>query len=57
MNELGLSFGTIDLVLTPEDGYIFLEINSAGQWVWIEEMLRLPISRTIAEWLWMGTSN
>jgi hypothetical protein len=57
MNELGLSFGAIDLVLTPEHGYIFLEINSAGQWVWVEEMLNMPISRTIAEWLWMGTSN
>ncbi|MGI8837488.1 MAG: hypothetical protein ACR2H4_12750 [Pyrinomonadaceae bacterium] len=57
MDELGLSFGALDLVLTPQNEYVFLEINSAGQWVWLEDKLDLPISKTIAEWLWTPKSN
>ena len=36
--QLGLAFGAIDLILTPEGKYIFLEINPNGQWAWIEQM-------------------
>ncbi len=57
MDELGLSFGALDLILTPKNEYVFLEINSAGQWVWIEDKLDLPISKAIAEWLWVQTRN
>lgn len=35
---LGLQFGAIDLILTPEGKYIFLEINPNGQWAWIQQM-------------------
>ena len=51
MNALGLSFGAIDLILTPDGNYVFLEINSSGQWVWIEDRLELPISEAISDWL------
>ena len=37
--ELGLSFGAIDIIVTPENEYIFLEINPNGQWAWIEQLL------------------
>jgi glutathione synthase/RimK-type ligase-like ATP-grasp enzyme len=57
MDELGLSFGALDLILTPKNEYVFLEVNSAGQWVWLEDRLNLPISQTIAEWLWTPTNN
>jgi glutathione synthase/RimK-type ligase-like ATP-grasp enzyme len=49
--ELGLSFGALDLVLTPEGEYVFLEVNPNGQWAWIEDILGLPISESIASWL------
>lgn len=52
MKTLGLSFGALDLILTPQGEYVFLEVNPSGQWVWIEDRLHLPISRSIAEWLW-----
>lgn len=45
----GLEFGAIDLVLTPDDRYIFLEINPNGQWAWIEALTGLPISDAIAK--------
>lgn len=51
---LGLNFGAIDFVLTPEDKYYFLEINPSGQWVWLEDKLKLPISYEIATWLSQG---
>lgn len=44
---LGLRFGAIDLILTPEGEYVFLEINPNGQWVWIETETDLRISEAI----------
>lgn len=38
VETLGLSFGAIDLILTPDGEYIFLEINPNGQWAWIEQL-------------------
>ena len=51
VSTMGLSFGAIDLVRTPEDNYIFLEINPNGEWLWLEHQLEFPISQSIAEWL------
>lgn len=45
---LGLNFGAIDLILTPDSRYVFLEINPNGQYGWIEHLTGLPISRSIA---------
>jgi glutathione synthase/RimK-type ligase-like ATP-grasp enzyme len=51
VEALGLSFGAIDLIQTPEGKYVFLEINPNGQWGWIEDLTGLPISDAIADWL------
>lgn len=51
MQEVGLVFGCIDMILTPGGEYIFLEVNPFGQWGWVETMTGLPISRSIAELL------
>lgn len=51
MSRLSLAYGAIDLVRTPDGRYVFLEINPNGQWLWIDEMLSLGISHSIAEWL------
>jgi glutathione synthase/RimK-type ligase-like ATP-grasp enzyme len=51
MLALGLNYGALDFVVTPDEEYIFLEINPNGQWVWMEDMLGLPISESIAAWL------
>ena len=37
MRKIGLVFGSFDFIVTPEDNYIFLEINEQGQFLWIEE--------------------
>ena len=38
VKKMGLSFGAIDLILTPEGDYVFLEINPNGQWAWIQQL-------------------
>lgn len=49
VSELGLRYGAIDLVLTPDRRYVFLEINPNGQWLWIEDATGLPISAAVAD--------
>lgn len=51
MNYYGLLFAAIDLVLTPNDEYYFLEINPNGQWAWIEKKTGLPLSDALVDLL------
>ncbi|OHA77261.1 MAG: hypothetical protein A3H01_00535 [Candidatus Wildermuthbacteria bacterium RIFCSPLOWO2_12_FULL_40_9] len=51
VQQLGLMFGAIDMVVTPDGEYVFLEINPVGQWLWIEELTKLPITSSIADLL------
>ena len=54
VEQLGLCYGAIDMVLTPDERYVFLEINPNGQYLWIEEMTGLPISDAICDLLIAG---
>ncbi len=38
MENMGLVFGCIDLIVTPEGDFIFLEVNEMGQFLWMEEV-------------------
>jgi hypothetical protein len=38
----------MDLILTPNGDYYFLEVNPTGQYGWIEELTNMPISKTFA---------
>jgi hypothetical protein len=51
VRQLGLRYGAIDLVLTPDDRFVFLEINPNGQYLWIELATGLPISAAVADLL------
>ncbi|MCB0631593.1 MAG: hypothetical protein R2824_24045 [Saprospiraceae bacterium] len=51
MKEFGLEYGALDFIVTPEDDWYFLEINSMGQFLWIEDLTGLKISAGIAYWL------
>ena len=51
---LGLTFGTIDMVKTPEGKYVFLELNPNGQWGWLETSTGEPYTTTIATLLERG---
>lgn len=54
MRIFGLHFGAIDMILTPDGKYVFLEINPNGQWGWIEDLTDLPISEAMIELLLKG---
>lgn len=56
VQALGLCFGAIDMILTPEGKYVFVEINSNGQWAWIQDLTGLPIAEAIADLLVAGAS-
>lgn len=49
--DLGLIYGAIDLILTPQGEFVFLEVNPAGEYLWLERSAALPISAAIAETL------
>ncbi|WP_248960989.1 MvdC/MvdD family ATP grasp protein [Sphaerisporangium perillae] len=51
MRTLGLSFGTIDLTLTPEGRYVFLEMNPEGGFLLIEEITGMPITESLCDLL------
>jgi len=45
---LGLRYGAIDLRLTPQGHYVFLEVNPAGEFLFISERTGQPIAQAIA---------
>ena len=54
VGTLGLTFGAIDLVKTPDGNYVFLELNPNGQWGWLETPTGDPYTTTIATLLERG---
>jgi hypothetical protein len=55
MRALGLAFGCIDLIVTPEGEYVFLEVNEMGQFLWVEQREpAFPLLRAIATLLIEG---
>ncbi len=55
MRRLGLVYGAIDLRRTPEGDHVFLEINTAGEFLFVEERTGQPISGAVAQWLASAT--
>ena len=51
-HTFGLVFGAYDFIVTPDNSYIFLEVNQVGQWLWMEEKLEnLKITKALADLL------
>ncbi|HLZ56978.1 MAG TPA: hypothetical protein VKR06_08525 [Ktedonosporobacter sp.] len=51
MDRLGLVFGSIDMILTPQGDYVFLEINPNGQFDFVAQLAGLPIYEHLAAML------
>lgn len=49
--QLGLSFAAIDMALTHDGHYVFLEINPNGQWAWLEHTTGFPLCSTLVDLL------
>lgn len=56
VRTLGLAYGAIDMILTPEGEHVFLEINCDGQYGWIEHFTDLPITEALVNLLASGGS-
>lgn len=52
MLRLGLVYGAIDMRLTPDGRHVFLEINPAGQWLFVERPSGLPITAALTHLLY-----
>jgi glutathione synthase/RimK-type ligase-like ATP-grasp enzyme len=48
MRCMGLVYGAVDMRLKPDGTYVFLEINPAGQFLYIEVASGLPITAAMA---------
>lgn len=51
MDVMGIEYGALDFIVTPQNEWVFLEINCMGQWLWIENLTGLKISDAIVEWI------
>ncbi len=51
MGRLGLVYGAIDLRRTAQGEHVFLEVNPAGEWRFVEDRTGQPITEAIARLL------
>lgn len=51
VKSYSLEYGAIDLVLTPEQDYVFLEMNPNGQWAWVEQLTGSPMREALVNLL------
>ncbi len=51
MGRLGLLYGAVDMRRTPTGEYVFFEVNTAGEFLFVEELTGQPIARNLAELL------
>ena len=57
MDYFSLNYGAIDIILTPDDRHVFLELNPCGEFFWLERTPGLPISDAIADLLLVGNTS
>jgi len=51
MARMGLVFGCIDVLVTPEGEHLFLEVNEMGQFLFVERLSGLPLLDAFAAFL------
>ena len=57
LRHFGLHMAGIDLIQRPDNSFVFLEINAAGQWAWVEDMTGQPIAAEITRQLTAAASG
>ncbi|HZJ67316.1 MAG TPA: hypothetical protein VFD36_27600 [Kofleriaceae bacterium] len=57
-SRLGLSYGAADFVVTPDGRHVFLELNPAGEWFWLDDVFGpRALSTAIADTLLAQPDN
>lgn len=54
MARMGLVYGALDFVVTPDDEWLFLEINAGGQFGFVEDATGAPMTEQLASLLAKG---
>jgi len=54
MEQLGLVYGALDLIVTPDGEHVFLEVNPGGEYFWLEDHCGFEISPALADRLQRG---
>lgn len=49
MDALGLNYGAADFILTPDEEFVFLEVNPAGEYFWLDKAMLGQNGHPIAE--------
>jgi hypothetical protein len=49
MEALELNYGALDFIVTPEGRHVFLEVNPAGEFMWLLRSPGLPIAEALAD--------
>ena len=49
MDYFGLNYGAADFIVTRDGRHVFLEVNPAGEFFWLERYSGLPISQAMAD--------
>jgi glutathione synthase/RimK-type ligase-like ATP-grasp enzyme len=54
--KLGLKYGAVDFLRTPDGELVFLEINPTGEWAWLEDRLGFPMRDAFIQFFF-GAAN
>ena len=54
MKGMGLVFGCLDFIVTPQGEHVFLEVNEMGQFLFVEELTEIPLLDAFCEMLLQG---
>src|SRR5262249_24596864 len=54
MEDLSLEYGGIDFRLTPDGRYVFFEINTAGEFLYVQDRTGQPLAEAMAAHLAAG---
>lgn len=54
MEEMGLVFGCLDFIVTPDGEHVFLEVNEMGQFLFVEDYIGVPLLDAFCEMLLQG---
>ena len=58
VRSYNLNFSTMDLIVTPDDRYVFIENNPNGQFMFIEKRVpELPMTAALAACLIRGANS
>ncbi|WP_224247803.1 MvdC/MvdD family ATP grasp protein [Hyalangium gracile] len=55
MRGLDIVFGCFDFIVRPDGRYVFLEVNQAGQFLFVENATRQPLLDAFSEFLRQGS--